>query len=277
LDFEDATDGKYVDSANGLVGITGTAPLVPGRVGVFAADFDGSGFIRVPAAGTDLELVGTSYTIAWWMKMRSPVTASPEQIFTLGDPGQNLTGYGADLEGTSTIRTLRSEHRNGVSPSIATRFQSTTNWQHVAIVYNGVTRTVFTNGVAAGPSVPTEVDIIGSGRDDLLLGAESETTFSAFGALDDFRIYNYALATDEIQALVNAPAPRTRVSITQAADGLTLTWPATDNAQYRVEYTTDLGANSWTPVGATLQLSGNFYQVKIPPPSSSRFYRIRQL
>jgi hypothetical protein len=277
LDFEEMSNGTYVDSANGLVGITGTAALVPGRVGVFAADFDGSAFIRVPAAGTDLELVGTSYTIDWWMKTRSPVAASPQQIFTLGDPAQNITGYGARLEGFTTTRTLRSEHRNGVSPSIASQYRTSTNWQHVAIVYNGVTRTVFTNGVVAGTSVSTPVDIIGSGRDDLLLGAESETKFSAFGALDDFRIYNYPLATDEIQALVNAPPPLTRVSISQANNELTLTWPANDNAQYRVEYTTDLTANSWTPISATLQLSGYYYQLKIPAPANSRFYRVRQL
>jgi len=123
----------------------------------------------------------------------------------------------------------------------------------------------------------TSSDIIGSGRDDLFLGAESESKFSAFGALDDFRIYNYALATDEIQALVNAPPPQTRVSISQSNGELTLTWPATDNAQYRVEYATELPAASWTPVSATLQLSGNYYQLKIPAPTTTRFYRVRQL
>ena len=277
LDFEETSDGTYVDSANGLLGITGTASLIPGRVGTFAADFNGSAFIRVPAAGSELELVGTSYTIAWWMKTRSPIAASVEQIFTLGNPAQNVTGYGARLEGFTTTRTLRSDHRNGVSPSIASQYRTSTNWQHVAIVYNGVTRTVFTNGVVAGTSISTSADIIGSGRDDLFIGAESQIKFSAFGALDDFRIYNYPLATDEIQALVNAPPPQTRVSISQSNGELTLTWPAADNAQYRVEYATELPAASWTPVSATLQLSGNYYQLKIPAPTTTRFYRVRQL
>lgn len=277
LGFEANVDGTYIDSARGLLGITGNAKLVPGRVGVLAADFDGSAFIRVPAAGTDLELVGTSYTIAWWMKTRSPPAAPTEQIFTLGSPAQNVTGYGARLEGFSSTRTLRTEHRNGTSPATSSPYRANTNWQHVAIVYNGVSRTVYTNGVVAGAPVSTGIDIVGSGRDDLLLGAPSEGAFSAFGALDDFRIYNYALATDEIQALVNAPPPLTRLSISQTANELTLTWPAIDNAQYRVEYATELPATSWTPVSATLQLVGNYYQLKIPVPSSPRYYRVRQL
>jgi hypothetical protein len=277
LDFEEVLNGSYVDSALGMTGIVGNATLVPGRVGSFAANFNGSSFIRIPAAGTDLELVGTTYTIAWWMKTRTPPVTSSELIYTLGSPAQNLTGYGARLEGLSTTRTLRTDHRNGVSPSTSSPFRTSTNWQHVAIVYTGVSRTIYTNGVVAGTPLATGFDIIGSGLDDLFLGAESETKFSAIGALDDFRIYNYSLATDEIQALYNIPPPAIRLSLASSGGELTLTWPIVDDSQYRIEYATELPAIQWFPVSATIQSSGSFYQVKVPAPANSRFYRVRKL
>jgi len=120
-------------------------------------------------------------------------------------------------------------------------------------------------------------DILGSGRDNLFLGAESTTRFSAFGSLDDFRIYNYALATDEIQALVNVPLPLPRVSISRSGADITLTWPVGDGSQYRVEYATELPATQWFPVSATIQVSGAYYQVTLPAPANSRFYRVRKL
>ena len=148
----------------------------------------------------------------------------------------------------------------------------------LAIVYTGLFRTIYTNGVAASSSLSTAIDIVGSGLDDLLLGAESDTKFSAFGALDDFRIYNYALASEEIAALVNLPIPLARLSISASATELTISWPVYDSSQFRVESNTELGgATAWSPVSAPIEApSAGFNQIRIPVPASTHFLSIAE-
>ena len=70
LEFEELKENRLIDSTgqNTNVMVQGQLEIVPGRVGN-AANFASDDYaISIPVSGTDLELIGTSYTIAWWMK-----------------------------------------------------------------------------------------------------------------------------------------------------------------------------------------------------------------
>lgn len=277
LDFEN-TDGSTFEGLNGHIAtIFGKVNRIPGRTGNFALDLSGQGYLRIPAGGTELELVGTSYSIAWWMK--TPQNYTGGYIYTLGSTAaaNTLTGYAARLEGSPLSRALRSFNRNGQSQPIASTVRNITNWHHMAIVFNGVTRTVYTNGVAVS-TVATAFGPIGSGREDLILGADYTGYFSPVGSIDDFRVYNYALASDEIASLVNVPLPAPRLEILEAPGSVMLRWPVTDNIQYRVEYSSSLLPDAtWTPLSATVLAAGYYRQVTEQTTRELRFYRLRKL
>jgi hypothetical protein len=277
LDFEGSTNGIFADSTGNFTNITGNVLLGPGRVGSHAATIASNAMIRVPAAATDLELVGTSYTIAWWLKPAT--TPSISDLFTMGQPLNGTTGYGAQIEGQSVQnRLLRIEHRNGRDQAVAGTLRSGTTWVHIAVVYDGVYRSVYTNGVATTSPMTTVSPLLGSGQHDLYIGWTNGTR--TVGSVDDFRIYNYALASDEVAALANIPEPRTEVHLGIAQDGtsdIALTWPAS-NVSFRLEYSDILGTNSvWRPMNVLTTSSNQTYRVLQPASGEVRFYRLRRL
>ncbi|MCI0541009.1 MAG: LamG domain-containing protein [Verrucomicrobiales bacterium] len=81
-------------------------------------------------------------------------------------------------------------------------------WYHVAGVYNGSTMQVFVNGSPAG-NVLARNGPISSDTEGVAMGKRSGSTLNFFsGILDDVRIYNRALSTDEIAALAGLTDPR---------------------------------------------------------------------
>jgi hypothetical protein len=273
LDFEENDRGRFYDRTNGIVAFGTNVTLVPGRVRRYAAAFSGDGYIRVPAAGTDLEMVGTSYTIAWWMKS-DPDTSQPYYIFTIGP--RDLAGYGVRLEGGRLSRFLRFDHRRGVNSVMNSAYRAT-NWIHLAVVYDGVRRTVYQNGVAANV-VNTSGSLAGSGQDDLFIGADELGNTYPFGAMDDFRIYNYALVADKIRELANVPLPDPRLVAEPVGPNIQIRWPLSEQTQYRVEYSSGLGAEAvWTPVGTPAEATAYFHQMVQPATNQFRFYRLRKL
>jgi hypothetical protein len=123
-----------------------------------------------------------------------------------------------------------------------------------------------------------ETDILGGGVDDLYIGAASHQAPSNIGALDDFRIYTYALASDEVRALANAPLPALTLDVSRAGNSLTLRWPIVDNTQFRVESASALGSSAvWTPLGSVIQTTEHYQFITEPLTPSTRFFRLRKL
>jgi len=275
LDFESLIDGNLINKASGEtnVQVTGDAPLTPGRVGGMGIAMNG-GILSVPAAGTDLELVGSSYTIAWWMRQTRPVAAT---VYSMSN---NLalpvrSGYSGVLfsGGNRFLSHHGSTPTNGavLDPNLSTILPTWTNWLHMAVIYNGAQRMIYTNGILAA-SRPAVASIIGTGRDDLYIGG------SWFGVLDDFRIYNYALTGDELSALVNAPLPESRMEITVDGSGLLIRWPNDPATQYRLDYSTTLGETAvWQPANSLPQVLGGYVQVRPAFSGERRYFRLRKL
>ena len=289
-DFENDSPELIRDSAGSFHGRPFNIRRLPGRVGRYGAGFEQS-YIRVPAAGTALELVGTPYTVAWWMRLERPLLAasltaqSPqpwgEIIYDLG-PEDGPTGFGAQTLGNRMI----AFHKSVSSPAISAAFIfNFSGWMHFTITYDGETSRLFLNGNEL-PSSQNAQPIIGSGTHDLYLGNSTDAIANgalggyqwgrnAFGGLmDDFRIYSYALTASQIRALVDVSPP---LVITAASGRIGLAWPETSEAVFTLEHSASLSANAqWSPVTPAPTAADGRFQVVLNPTQNSTFFRLNK-
>lgn len=246
---------------------------VPGRVGKSAARFNGTNsWIQVPFPASPLDLAGTPYTIAFWLKAENKTTS--QQLLWMGDLQDNFGGYSLSFTPTQ----FSSVHNHGIAGTAwNTTFRTTTNWQHIALVWNGFTRSLYTNGVLTA-SVSTTSAIVSERDDELYFGSRGGTNFFLRGSLDDIRIYSYALATDEIVQL-NAAATTPLLSISRINADLVLQWPFIDGLiQFRVEFSPAVGPTAdWQPAGGVPQRTGDTFSLTQTAPATTRFYRLRKL
>lgn len=265
LDFEEIRDNQLIDSTglNTNIFIHGDFKLGPGRIGNSAV-FDGSWNAVVPAAGTDLELIGTSYTISWWMKRTAAVSGS-----VYWRDGMFDVAYAALLSSAS-LRTYHATRLgNPMGMSLVTLLPDWTNWTHVAIVFDGTDWSAFTNGVMANSQNPSGK--LSANENDLLIGSGSGF------AMDDFRIYTYALASDEIFTLASPPSQTVNLQISKTSEKAVLRWQNI-NGRFRVEYSTILSADTiWIPLSDPIDYSGDFSEIEQPLTAEKRYYRLRML
>lgn len=208
-----AFDGNAQDSSgNGYDGTTiGTVAYAPGVSGS-ALHFDGSSTVVTVPYASPLVLANSSYTVAFWANLDEV----KNQAFVSGSDNQ------ADFNGGYTLATRNggaflSIHNSGGTANtydFPTADASTANgvgvWTHYALVYNTAadTRTLYVNGVAKSTAATT-LDLSDRGSEPLRIGALFNADIGYFynfhGSMDDVRIYNEALATPAIAALVPEP------------------------------------------------------------------------
>ena len=78
---------------------------------------------------------------------------------------------------------------------------STTQWSHLAIVFNGTAAQFYVNGALV--STQSLSATITARTNPLRLGADADTSQYYRGLLDDVRIYSRAQTATEIQADMN--------------------------------------------------------------------------
>ena len=273
--FENDLAELVVDDTGNYSGVPHGVQYGPGRIGAKSLRLTGTNsFVQIPYPASPLDLAGTPYTIAWWMKMEFNFSNPTQQILSMADTADNLGGYAFHATSTSFTWT----HNAGVTGSAMTgQLRGATNWIHVALVWNGFTRTLYTNGVAATVLATTNA-IISERNDDLIIGSRNGASPFFQGYLDDLRFYNYALASDEIAQLKGVETV-IALSISRRANDLLFTWPFVDvTYSYRVEYTAELGAGAqWSVASGVPQRTGDTVSLAQPFPSGSRFYRLRRL
>jgi len=156
---------------------------------------------------------------------------------------------------------------------------------HVTAVFNPPAGYValYTNGVLAGITNGTIVPMSSVNDVYSFIGKSlySGDPYPDF-TLDEFRIYNGALSTNEIAAtqvlgagqVLNAASP----VVSPAAGGasLTLSWPVAA-AGYTVWSRTNLVSGSWAAVASPVpQIVGGQWQVVLPLTGGAQYYRLQK-
>jgi hypothetical protein len=211
-------DGNALDSsgANNNGTINGSVSFIAGKIGTNAALFDGtSGYIQIPVS------VRNDFTIAFWA--RTTATGGTPQWFNGqglvdGDtPGPN-SDFGTALVGSQFGFGVG----NPNTTLTATNVINDGQWHHFTATRNGTSglMAAFVDGVPQGSLVgPT-----GSRTAPTFLrlgGLQSGGGFFA-GALDDVRLYDYVLNSNQIVALMNTAPVLAAISNRVILAGATL-------------------------------------------------------
>lgn len=169
------------------------------------------------SAPTGIPTGNSSYTISAWIKPASGTvrrgivgwgaygTARNVNALRLGDQSNALTHYwwSADM--------------NNVSASPVNLYDG---WHHVAVTYDGTTRSLYVDGALKTSDTPGTND---AQAQNFAIGATNFWKFPANleyfkGTLDDIAIYNHALAATEIQTLAAGQSPLSSVSLPTPVD-----------------------------------------------------------
>jgi sulfatase modifying factor 1 len=198
--YWNAENGAIDVTGNGHDGVfEGNAATVGGGPFGNAFAFDGAGdYINI---GDELDMVSSDFTLSAWIK---------------GDPTMDQWGRIMDKGFSSGYALSRRASENSISFEFlasgtqGNNFDTSSSlvdnsWHHVAVTKFGTTVTIYADGDAENTQSVSSA--IQNGALPLLIGANPGEGITGFwkGQLDELRIYNRALAPNEIAILALAP------------------------------------------------------------------------
>ena len=193
--FDEGSGTVAVDSAGSHPGtLNGGVSYIPGKIGPGALQFDGaSGYVEVGGVNSALELVGTPYTIAFYVKYEGG-----RRMINMDDGDDYSGGYSVYFQKGA----LRWSQNNGANQTwTASGIAPATTWQHFALVWDGANRLIYRDGTLVLTKA-TAGHLTSDHDDPLRFGAIPVYGQYFKGALDDIRIYNAALSASEVTDLV---------------------------------------------------------------------------
>jgi hypothetical protein len=224
FNFDSAQSNKVTNSIdNKAFTVEGGATLADGQSGHGKAlQLDGStNYINL---GTDYQIKTGAVSIAAWVK----VDSSPNGLSKITCRGR--TGVPGEKDLSLYVRS------NGALEAQASGWTASDTgavtlgkWQHVAVVNDGKTMTLYVNGKAVKTKAGAEVPADNWTAAALLIGAGWNKTGDApfaghmfKGLLDDLKIYDGALTADEIAELAKAPTDDSSVTLPDAVYEFTM-------------------------------------------------------
>jgi hypothetical protein len=237
-----AFEGNALDtSGNGYDGTPNALSYVVGKVGAQAGQFNGtSSYISIPRSITD------NFTVAMWVKTTDTAGAAGAQWWSgKGLVDGEVGGGGADW-GTAIVN---GKFVLGVGSSSGdTTVASSVNindgtWHHVAATRDNTSgaMAVYVDGVLRGSGMgPTGSRTF---PPNLRIGSLQTGNNFLNGTLDDVRLYDHLLTTNEIAALIAPPAAPIGLVATSGNGSVALSWSASATAtSYFVKRSTTSGS-----------------------------------
>jgi hypothetical protein len=229
-------------------------------------EFDGSGDYIIVTDSASLDITN-EITISIWVKFYSISSSEPPFIiYKRGDGGNSDEIYklGVDDYGIGEI-----DFRINSNP-VQGGSLTTLNWYHIAATFNGTTKIIYLDANPVADEIQS-VTIQTSNR-NLYIGADHDSTgFNQFfdGVIDDVRIYERALSSNEIISLFqlggtnNPPNPPSNPNPASSATGVDvnaeLSWSCTDPDGNPLTYDVYFGTNPNPSLASSYQ-TGNTYK-----------------
>lgn len=201
------TDGRRCGTGAGTVTLSATAS--PGMtvnwynqytnaVPNTSISLNGSNKVSISSSNA-IPTGNTNYTIELWVK--PTILAGSSGLVGWGNWGSSHQVNSFRFNGSTELR--NDWWGNDLSVSIPNVLDG--NWHHVAVSYNGSTRSIYFDGVLRGSDNP------GNGinvpyNSNFELGTYANTNFYN-GSMDEIRIWNVARTASQIAASMNATVP----------------------------------------------------------------------
>ncbi len=282
--FSDPNGSTSVIDSIGGAAWNGTLPnggtFASGQVSLAAAS---SQYVQLPAG---ILSNYTAVTIETWATFSDQL---PVNCFFYGFGNTDGSGSGMDYifcapqGGRIAITAVDPGWEGEQNAAGAGDFSYHTNF-HVTAVYNPPAGclALYTNGVLAAINNAVTVPM-SSVSSVLNYIGRSLYTVDPYPdlSLDEFRIYNGVLQTDEIAAtqvlgpnqLLSTGSPT--INDFLAGSNLTLSWPLA-SAGFTLMSRTNLASGSWAAVSPAPQIVGNQWQVTVPVSGSAQFFRLQK-
>jgi hypothetical protein len=176
-----------------------TGPRVPGRVGN-AVSLNGLGdYVDMPGG-----IVNglTDFTIATWINRTTTTGQTWARVFDFGTGTQANMFLTVDAGGPAGARFAITLNGGGAEQQVTAANPIPTGWHHVAVTRQGTTVRLYVDGaeVASNPSVTLSPSSMGSTTNNFIGRSQYPDPFLQ-ARIDDFHIYDRALAAAEVLAL----------------------------------------------------------------------------
>src|SRR3989344_5462976 len=233
-----ATTIAFDRSGNNNNGTLTNGPTrVPGKIGQ-AVNFDGSDDYVDAGSGSSLDNI-TVKTVSAWIFPRS---AGENSVGRIVDKGNNVNGWELDMCGSgnaiceSSDRILYHYTTDGTTGQWIAGGSSIqyNQWQHVVVIHDNSSLTndpvFYINGVLSATTehqTPTGTAFASDSAQSLRMGERGDGLRTFDGLIDDVRVYNRALSSDEIKRLYKIGATlkvNTSVNTGTLKDGLVGLW-----------------------------------------------------
>ena len=246
-------DGNALDSSGTNHGtINGGVTFVAGKIGTNAASFNGgTSYIQIPVS------IRNDFTIAFWARTTN-TGGTPQWVNGQGLVDGDTPGANADF-GTALIgNKFGFGIGNPNTTLIATNVINDGAWHHLVATRNSSSglMNVFVDGVAQGSVIGPTGSRTAPGF--MRLGGLQSGAGFFNGALDDVRLYDYALSPSQIVAIMNTAPVLSAISnrVLMAGATLLVTNTASDAEAPAQILTYGLVSQ---PAGATINYSNGIF------------------
>lgn len=201
-----------------------------------AYSFNGSSsYMQIPASPT-LD-TGSALTVSYWVKPNAFYMGQCTENYVLSKGlesgndyelsfGNQAYGAANGINFCSTATDTSHEGFYGIGVDGLLPTIHTGQWYHVLFTNNGKVSNMYVNGTLVASNAAT----VTFNNNDIYLGrytSIASTPYWLNGVLDDIRIYNRALSSNEVTALYTAPNPAKPLTL---KDGLVAYYPFSGNA-----------------------------------------------
>lgn len=265
---------------NVYTNVAGTAPFAANAGTSFVTDRHGNAnsALNIAETGTTATIVDLPYgvaprTVSVWVKRNANNVFGNSSVYHYGH------NMGYDLSVTAgDVRTSP----DGSNQHIAGTTNNLNVWDHLVNSYDGTTSKLYKNGAllsAITMSLNTE-----NNSDIFKLGLNRGDMPLFDGAVDDLKIYNYALTDTEVANLYNTNTlPVNLVSFTAKAqnNSTMLNWETaseTNNSHFIVKRSVDgVNFNELAKVDAKSNNGAKYQHIDKSPSNGTNYYQLLQV
>ena len=197
--FDEGSGTTAFDSSGkGYDGTISGATYTTGKIGSGALQFDGTAHVEVPGYD-DLLLTYTDYTIAFWVKPDYSGDQDLLQVYVGTNDQTDYVGGYSIVNASYGDDAIAQVNTASGGESLPFSRPSGDVWTHIAMTFDGTTRTIYIDGVEDASMASNPIGYDGGTGDPLWFGALFGYDWYHFkGLMDDIQIYRQALTATEV-------------------------------------------------------------------------------